>query len=82
MGLENLPSGIERARRNLIKMGGIVACAIFAGLTKTTLAVAQTPGPPRAPLRFSRRPPSHGWASSLPGPRTRYRDHPVMAFLN
>src|SRR5271169_2048441 len=49
MGLENPPNGIQRSRRNLIKMGAIAASAIFAGLMKTTPAAAGPPGPPPGP---------------------------------
>jgi len=52
MGLENPPNGIQRSRRNLIKMGAIAASAIFAGLMKTTPAAAGPPGPPPGPSCF------------------------------
>ena len=44
--LEDLPSGIWRSRRNLIKIGAITASAIFAGLTKPTSTSAAPPPPP------------------------------------
>jgi hypothetical protein len=44
--LEDLPGGIRRSRRNLIKIGAIAASAIFAGLTKPTSASAAPPPPP------------------------------------
>src|SRR5271167_598533 len=52
MGLENPPNGIQRSRRNLIKMGAIAASAIFAGLMKTTPAAEGSPGPPPGPSCF------------------------------
>ena len=43
--LGHLPGGIQRSRRNLIKIGAMTASAIFAGVMKTP-ASAAPPGPP------------------------------------
>lgn len=61
--LENLPLGIRRSRRNLIKLGAIAASAVVAGLT-TTPASAAPPGhrPPPPP------PPPHPGPPGLPPP--------------
>ncbi len=64
MALENLPSGIRRSRRNIIKIGGITASAIFAGLTITTPVTAAPPGPPGPPPPGPPGPPPPG----PPGP--------------
>jgi Hint domain len=47
--LENLPSGIRRSRRNLVKLGAVAASAIFAGLMKTPAFAAPPPPPPPGP---------------------------------
>jgi hypothetical protein len=51
--LQNLPSGIRRSRRNLIKIGAVTASAIFAGLMKTPASAAPpapSVGPPSTPV--------------------------------
>jgi hypothetical protein len=45
INMENLPSGIRRSRRNLIKIGAITASAIFASLATATSASAASPTP-------------------------------------
>ncbi len=69
MDLENLPRGIQRSRRNLIKMGTVTASAIFAVLTKTTMAAAGPPGPRPGPPGPPPGPP--GPPSGPPGPTPR-----------
>jgi hypothetical protein len=47
--LEDLPGGIRRSRRNLIKIGAIAGSAIFAGLAKPMSASAGPSPPPPPP---------------------------------
>src|ERR1700744_5955589 len=62
--LENRPTGIQRSRRNLIKMGAIAASAIFASLMNMQLAAAGPgPGGPPGPGPGPGGPPGPG-----PGP--------------
>jgi hypothetical protein len=62
--LGNRPGGIQRSRRNLIKIGVITASAIFAGLLETPASAAPSgpPGPPPPP-------PPNPSPPGPPGPR-------------
>ncbi|MGH7059487.1 MAG: Hint domain-containing protein, partial [Stellaceae bacterium] len=70
--LENLPLGIRRSRRNLIKLGAIAASALVAGLT-TTPASAAPPGhrPPPPPPPHPGHGPPGGPMCFLKGTRIR-----------